>query len=603
MMAANKTSSGREASNISDGLTGQLSTPRSLSYDGSFNTDLNKKSKKHTHWLHIGVCVFFLVNIIVLYVLHFTDRSDVNMGKFEVESLNKNGPKAQEGAAVSVDSEGNIRIGAGTTAYLEATKLPIGAMKFINFAPMGTSKNFYKSNIMSFVESDGKQDKSYLTLCRTNEDMTLTIEETDETNTLEGKIRGISTLSDSMAVLLLTTSDPSLPVYATPAKIGDDKIEVLKNEQKLATNGSVTTFMSRLSDSEFTLAYYESYSEEEPYYQRFQVGTVEEDGKISFSKSVQFGDANGAQTTTFGRPQAVGKSTTHFVVPWFHAGAPTSTIAEQAPPNNSSIGLCLTVGNFDRSNKNLSIVNKICYKEVQPAYFVDSTSLTDDVVAFACYDRSNNGKPTFRSTYVLEEASGAIDFGGSMAFNPKPVITMLNGNRLSISFFNPSNDGKPSVKVLQYGEDLSFQDVSPIMPVTNGDFTMVTPKASNAFGSITLEAIAIESGVIIGYAGSYGEKQHQRITLVETLSSPLGVVSDVDGKSSEVVTNGIVEVDDAKFTAGKSYYTSTYGTLYSAKKSNDGEFILADDGKLVISKNSFVGVAVSDDKIFLSGTK
>ncbi|TYZ57960.1 hypothetical protein PybrP1_008415 [[Pythium] brassicae (nom. inval.)] len=578
-------------------------------------------SPKRSRAVHIGLGVFFLINIIVLYVLHFADRGNSSTsaavaGQFSTSSLTaatsastSAADAVSKGHAVSFTAAGTLTKGAGTTAYLAAAGLPAGQKNFtyVHFAKLGTSKKAYDTNIMSYVQGSDRKS-AITTVSKVAGKKELAIAAPDDKNLIPASVKGLATLSDSAAIAVTTTTAPggrSYLVDVYPIAIAGGKVTV--GAKTFAVNNSATNFIGRVSDSAFAIAYYEPYSES-AYFQRVMVGSLGADGQVAFSNSLVFGKANAATSTTFGRPQSVLKTNDHVTVPWY-------ADSYSATKDNRTIagapGLCLTTAKLQPGN--FSSLGDVCNSQVQPAYFVESTPLSDSVLAFIFFDRSNNfaltvaavefsaltGSPTFRSTFVVEEAAGAYDFGFSGGFSPQPTIQALSDSRLAVSFFNPSNLGRPSVKVLKYASDLTMTDASPVLPISNLDF-LVESANPDAYGSIVLDMVPLESGFVVGYAGLWGNTQFQRVVLVESFGKPVGVVSDVDGSDVAVATAGTVELSTG-LTRGNAYYASTEGELYTPSSTTSDEYVLVRDNSVVISKDALVGVAVSSDKLFVTG--
>lgn len=570
------------------------------------------------------IAAFLLLNIVVLYVLHFADRggssSDAVTSKFTATTLASEGSSAStsvepaKGQAVSLDASGKLTVGAGTTAYLAAATLPAEDqyMAYIKFAKLGTSEAAYDTNLVAYQLGTAPDIKSVLTTFSVDASgKTVALADAESANTISGAtIKALATLSDSTAIALssVTSADGfSYSVYVTPAAIADGKVALDQDQTTFAINNSATNFMTRLSDSAFAIAYYEPYTAD-GYYQRLVVGSVASDSSISLSKSVEFGDVNGAVLmTTFGTPKAISSAGQEFVVPWF---VDDSTASKNNQTIAGSVGLCLYTANFTAGA--IDQIDESCNTAVEPAYYIDSERLEDNAIALIFFNRADNfaltvliaeystvtGTPTFRSSFVIEEAAGAYDFGSAYGFYPTPTIRVLPNNRIAVGFLNPSNSGKPSVKVLQYGSDFSIQEVSPVLPVSNEDFS-VSSADPNAYGAIVLDTLAVSSGFVVSYAGLWAGSQNQRIALVESLGKPIGVVSDAGGSDLKVAMSGVVDLS-SDYTAGTSYYASTSGTLYAATTATADAYILADDNKVVISKDALVGVAVSDSSIIVT---
>jgi hypothetical protein len=566
-----------------------------------------------------GVSLFLLLNVIALYILHFVDRGnngDSVTSTISASTLSSaNANSAAEGQAVSYTTDGQLTAGAGTTAYLSAASLPAEDqyLAYIKFAPLGTSETAYASNIMSFQTGTSPDIECTVTVATADADTkTVSIADAASGNVFSGAtVKGLATLSDSLAVALTTVTGSdglTTTTYVTPVTISDGSVSVQQDQTVEAYNTSGTNFMTRVSDTSFALVYYESYLVS-PYYQRVIVGTVADDGSISFSDSLEFGNANDATYTQFGTPQSVFNSSDTVAVPWYVEAATTSS-NDTTSSAVGDVGLCLFTASL--SDSTLTQTAEVCDTTVSPTYYVDSAKISETVIALSYFDTANNyaltlslvefstvtGSPTFRSSYVLDESVGQIDFGSAFGFYPTPTVRVLSNNRLAVGFLNPANSGAPSIKVLSYSSDLTLSDESPVLPVANADFSLASADP-NAAGSIVLDVVATETGALIGYAGLWAGAQNQRVALVESFGKPVGVVSNVDGSDLDVALSGTVKVSSS-LVKGTTYYASTEGTLYAASTTTTDDYILANDNTVVISKDAMVGVAVSDEKLVVT---
>ncbi|KAI9993862.1 hypothetical protein PInf_016383 [Phytophthora infestans] len=403
-------------------------------------------------------------------------------------------------------------------------------------------------------------------------------------------------------------SDLHVTTYVTPITINDGSVSVQQSQTLEATNTSTSTFITRVSDKSFALVYYESYLQN-PYYQRVIVGTVADDGAISLSDSLEFGNANGVTLTQFGTPQSVFNSSNTVTVPWYVEASSTSS-NDTASSSVGSVGLCLFTASL--SDNTLTETVEVCDTTVSPTYYIDSAKISDTVIALSYFDTANNyaltvslvefsaikRSPTFRSSYVLDESVGSMDFGSAFGFYPTPIVRVLSNNRLAVGFLNSANSGKPSIKVLSYSSDLTLSEESPVLPVANADFSLASADP-NAVGAIVLDVVATETGALIGYAGLWAGAQNQRVALVESFGKPVGIVSNVDGSDVDVALSGTVDISSS-LVKGTTYYASTEGTLYAASTTSTDNYILANDNTVVISKDAQVGVAVGSDKLVVT---
>ncbi|OWZ19622.1 hypothetical protein PHMEG_0006092 [Phytophthora megakarya] len=600
-----------------------------------------------------GVSLFLLLNVIALYILHFADRGnngDSVTSTISTSTLSSaNLKSASKGQAVSYTSDGQLAAGAGTTAYLAAATLPSEDqyMAYIKFAPLGTSEASYASNIVSYQTGTAPDIKCLITVATTDADTkTVSFADVEDSNVFsKSTVKGLTTLSDSLAIALttVTASDGfSTTTYVTPVKISDGSVSVQQDQTVEAYNTSSTTFMTRISDTSFALVFYESYLVS-PYYQQVLVGTVADDGSISFSDGLEFGNANGVTFTQFGTPQSVFNTSDTVTVPWYVEASSTSSNAT-ATSAVGDVGLCLFTAKV--ADSNLTETVQVCDTSVSPTYYIDSAKISETVIALSYFDTANQyaltvslvefstitGAPTFRSSYVIEESVGKIDFGSAFGFYPTPIVRTLTNDRLAVGFFNPASSGKPSIKVLSYSSapivrtltndrlavgffnpassgkpsikvlsyssDLSLTEASPVLPVSNADFSLASADP-NAAGSIVLDVVATETGALIGYSGLWAGIQNQRVALVESFGKPVGVVSKVGSSDVDVALSGAVDVS-SDLTKGNAYYASTEGTLYAASTTSTDNYILANDNSVVISKDALVGVAISSKKLMIT---
>lgn len=601
--------------NAADGASG--STARSGSGGGG------------SRLMHCLIQTFFVLfvigNVTALYVLHFVNRPSPTT-RFTFDTfVATDGTSPDKGNVVSLSSSSSLRNGAGTTAYLSTMELSDGDFyEYINFAPLGTAKTSYATNLMSYTRTVGTTIEGVLTtftVSTTATNKTVTAAAVASGNIISGEyIRGLATLSDSLAVALSIEpfSSATYSTRVTPIDISGTTATMVMAKREKSTDYSATNFIAALPGaSAFVLAYYEKYDATTPYAQRVKVGTVDATTKaITFSADTpKFGVDNSASfTTQFGKPVAVGTAGM-FIIPYFQTTG-TATLASQLS------GLCVTSSTFSSSAKTVAAFSTgVCQAKYMPKYLVDSIMLSDSAMAIAFYDSANNNMLTittvsvssydkslsFRTSYVFSEVSGAFEFGaGSYGFSTKPSLAKLSGSRVAVSFLNPSQNGKLSVKVLHFSsETLAFKDVTPVMPVAKSDFSLIKVAGTNAVDkAVTQETIAVSGdGVVAAYLGKRGTAVHQRFSVVEDFGAPVGILRKYNGKKKATVAiSGKAKVS-SKLTVGQVYYATTTGAVQRADTSSGdvtGEYVYSADGSLLMTTSSKVGIAVDDDKLFVN---
>ncbi|KAE9122509.1 hypothetical protein PF010_g6713 [Phytophthora fragariae] len=570
--------------------------------------------------------VFVILNLAALWALHFADRP-VNKGslrsatRFSTGELGAtDGATPSVGDVVSFNNDNILRVGAGTTAYLNLMTLAadVDNIPYVNFAPMGTSSAKY-TNVMGYTTRQGTDTTSFLTTMTFSPDnRTMAAGAISDANTLVADaIRGLATLSDTqMAVLTVwNTSDgyTSVKTAVTPATLDSSAGTVTLDKSKIAnvTTGSATNFITPISSSSFVVAYYDTWSAS--YYQYVKIGVMAADGTITLSSAKSFGVANGAGLfTEFGAPVALkGLSSTGagFAIAYY-----TELNSYSQDPNNLKTdadlsGLCVTTAIFS-SDALSNFTTPVC-ADYRPGHYPEIVALSDDAIAVIFYDTANNNALTVvimalssdktlsvSSSYVFPEVHGDLS-----AYNPSflsPHGRLLSGNRLAVSFLNPAMNGRLCVRVFSFSQyTLVLKERTPILPVGPSDFAWVT--TANKWPVNHAMAPLGADGFVTGYVGRRNNVLQQNFAAFEAFGNPVGIVQSTSGDSVSVTTQG--KADASGLTDGAVYYATTSGAVVAQNgTSMDPDFFYTADGTMLVTKDSRVGVAVDDDKLFISTT-
>ncbi|KAF0720784.1 Aste57867_63 [Aphanomyces stellatus] len=547
---------------------------------------------KRKFLVHLVLIVLLAVNVIVLYVLHFADNS-TNV-KVTSDSF-ASAPSDISNKVVSFNDDGSIRAGAGTTAYLDAAPLPSDDLGYFYVARSGLTTS--NTALVSYYLSN--KTTSVLTTLTVGKDNTASLAAAAPANVVpKVQFQGLATLNDKQAVVLESAAGNISAVLAT---IGADKSVsyVTANRAAVAT-GSFSNTIGRISATQFAITSFEPYVDENTtYYQTINVGTVSGDGAITMAAPLRFGFANGAgDANVNSKPQQVPAIPGGFLVTYFNTKAINAS------------GLCVLLASVNASG--VTQQDQVCNKLYQPVYFLDTTTLADNLIALAFYDKNNNnaltiatvgvssaGKLVFRGDYVMQSAAGAFDFGSFYSWYPKPNVQSLGSNRLAVLFLNPANAGRPTTQVFKVSESFALTPVTPLMRLSNGDFTLTgtTPKAIS--GVVTLDLLPISNTTYVAtYSGKLNQVAHKRVSVVEFLGKPIGVGSS----SKSIVMSGAAKVDNADFTAGKEYFATTKGDILVATSTDAGADYYFVGNTTVVSKDSRVGVAVTKNTIYVSST-
>ncbi|KAH9185978.1 hypothetical protein AeNC1_012053 [Aphanomyces euteiches] len=559
-----------EAPYISDDITAHSATKRKFT-------------------IHLGLIVLLLINVIVLYVLHFADNSS-NV-KVKSESFQANGEI--DNKVVSFNADGSVRAGAGTTAYLDAATLPSDDLSYMTISPIGLSTS--NTAIITYYVKSKKQ--AVVTTLAVAKDNSAKLADAPAENIVANvQVRGVATLSNTQAVFIESTSLGV--VNAVYGKIsGGNSVSYVKDNRALIANASISNTIGRVSATQFATTSYEPYVENGTWWQNINVGTVSAEGAITLSSPLRFGVANdgNGNSCTNSKAQVVAGG---FLVTYFgtSSGNSTGLCVVYATPNGTAV----------------SKITETCNKKYKPTYFVDSTTLADDLVAFTFYDAANNNALTiatvgvtsqkalvFRSDYVIQGAAGAFDFGSYYSWSPTPYIEALGNNKLAILFLNPSNQGRPTTQVFKVTDSFGLVPSTPLMRLSNGDFSLAIKNPNATTASVTLDLLPVtNSSYAAVYSGALDTLQVKRVSVVESLGKPIGIGSS----SQAIVMNGAAKVDGVDLTPGQAYYTTTKGEILAATSTDAGAEYYFVGNKTVVSQDSRVGVAVTKDKIYVTSS-
>ncbi|KAJ8575283.1 hypothetical protein ON010_g3929 [Phytophthora cinnamomi] len=529
---------------------------------------------------------FVILNLAALWALHFADRP-VTKGslrsatRFSTGQLGAtNGATPSVGDVVSFNNDNVLRVGAGTTAYLNLMTLNADAFNipYVNFAPMGTGSNY--TNVMGYTVRQDSATTSFLTTMTFNPDnRTIVAGSISDANTFTSDaIRGLATLSDTqMAVLTVwNTSDgyTSVKTAVTPATLDASTGSVTLDKSKIAnvTTGSATNFIAPIFELKL---------------RRHVLRRME-----CLLRPVREG-----LSTEFGAPVALkGLSSTGagFAIPYY-----TELDSYTQDPNNPKTdsdlsGICVTTAVFS-DNALSSFTTPVCGTGYRPGHYPEIVALSDSAIAVIFYDTANNNALTvvtmtlssdkilsISGSYVFPEVHGDLS-----AYSPSflsPHGRLLSGNRLAVSFLNPAMNGRLCVRVFSFSlYTLTLKELTPVLPVGPSDFAWVT--TSNKWPVNHAMVPLGADGFVTGYVGRRNNVLQQTFAAFESFGNPVGIVQSTSGDSVSVTTQGNAKTSG--LTDGAVYYATTSGAVVAQNgTSMDPDFFYTADGTMLVTQDS-----------------
>jgi hypothetical protein len=232
------------------------------------------------------------------------------------------------------------------------------------------------------------------------------------------------------------------------------------------------------------------------------------------------------------------------------------------------------------------------------------------VIAFAFYDSNNNHALTlstveissfdlsiyFRGSHVIQGASGPFDFGSYFDWYAKPNVQAIMRHSISILFLNPENGGRPTVQFFTVTDSFAFVPTSPLMCLSNGDFTLSGNLPLRTSGTVTLDLVPVSNTSVVGvYSGTLASLHHKRVALLENFGAPIGVGSG----HNEIILNGVAAMS-GNFVVGKQYYATTRGDMVLPTVMDPGANFVYVGNRTIVSKDSLIGFAVTSSSIYIS---
>eukprot|EP01087_Luapelamoeba_hula_P001176 TRINITY_DN10923_c0_g1_i1.p1 TRINITY_DN10923_c0_g1~~TRINITY_DN10923_c0_g1_i1.p1 ORF type:complete len:628 (-),score=88.83 TRINITY_DN10923_c0_g1_i1:45-1928(-) len=592
--------------------------------------------------LYIGIGIFVAWNILIfiLAVVAIAKANNVDSGRGSSGSSYTYAPisrsftvaKGQNIGAttpVSLDADGQIRVGGGTSVYLNTGK------------PLGLPTNSTDMKVISF-----------------NPDT------------------GINSLVSTELLLLAYSSGGNSYVQVGHVYLGTNKLSSWGPAQMIANLPRVESVipLQVLTVSKLSFAVAGN--------GKIYVGTVTGETTVAISKAIDFVDASLNPDNT--RAQLVRLSANTFALSFYmiamSGGAHVNNCTHGTVTFNDAgdyVSTELATPIEFQTNLPYSTIFRLgtsvfglAYPAV-PAVTLNSTELANDslVVRKVVYSSSTksltlggparleNAKPNYYMTSVglpgtlgeravitfIDAAAGnaltavvvtvPLDNGGMIGLNElrfgdmkrlsgdaagsdvwqrhnNEVVPFISTSHLSdhdiaIAYSDFSNDGRITTFRLVVDPDTLMINAQGTRFVISGPL----PSAAADYwwvAAVTLGNYDQEGWLVMQYlqSGSGLSFPNLNQTVVEVAPPPFGIVAShaklaKAGESTEVVLSGVYKLADANFTPGRYYYANTRGELVTRAGSVASvDYVKEANGNLV-SMRSRIGVAISKDELLL----
>eukprot|EP00005_Dracoamoeba_jomungandri_P004038 CAMPEP_0174251076 /NCGR_PEP_ID=MMETSP0439-20130205/1026_1 /TAXON_ID=0 /ORGANISM="Stereomyxa ramosa, Strain Chinc5" /LENGTH=565 /DNA_ID=CAMNT_0015331307 /DNA_START=6 /DNA_END=1703 /DNA_ORIENTATION=- len=268
---------------------------------------------------------------------------------------------------------------------------------------------------------------------------------------------------------------------------------------------------------------------------------------------------------------------------------------------------------YDSTNQKFSSQQEIVL-QVKPEFFISSVNLDKEYGAIIFVDTSVGN--SLRCVLVSEQQYGAhsiffgdirtINHGNSEASFPTQLVPFISvsdfdiAQQFSVTWSDYVKDYALVTTVLQLDRNnKKLVMIAPVMPMS---LTSIVPP--NYWFIATAQVHGINGYLVVDYLEADSSSRND-FTIVELAPSPFGLstnASDPKTMETDICLSGALMLDDHLFgkeDIGSTLFTNSKGEIYPLDISNNEEFVVNYDTLEVISSSSEIGVVLDTNQIFI----
>lgn len=599
----------------------------------------------------VGLLVFGLfpfISVIVLFVLvsqihpttenYYSTTASTSEASFPfVETTNKlilQSTASDIPLPVSVNSYGNIQRGGGTSVRSTVSDLVnTGCPLYLDVDSV-----FNKVYIVSSLNKD-----SSTATMNVIEASSLTQTTTLSTQTFNFNLFEVTTLNPTSGLFVFITqdfSDSQDTSVVIAGRVDDTTYDITLGTSSPAIYSSATysvdPAITRLSDTTFAIVYYTF----EPFNIYTVYGQVDSETlEITLSESALV-----VSESLYIIDTAVGLTDTSYFIMYYNQSITSSS----TPGFNVTGPLTTVLASFDIGG-NIIISTPVVLENSKVSSYLSAVRISDNsaVVSFADAQadygirsvvvslQASLGANQDRKDYkIFYGSSLLVTTGQSLTTLPSGLIMEIDsttiftdysnghgsgtgGASLAVLFSDILNDGAMTTAILQVSSSGSLFRASPnfVLNKGNPDFAYTYSWGGIATGSaIGMYGAQILAMSLLSDPSCTSSTLSSYLSVIEILPSPIGVISSSTLLSQTASTLPVMLTGTisgfSNLELGKAYYTTTQGELIAGKdyfghgdmscNSDLADCIVtSDDGTTMVSKNSYLGLAVAKDTILL----
>ena len=222
---------------------------------------------------------------------------------------------------------------------------------------------------------------------------------------------------------------------------------------------------------------------------------------------------------------------------------------------------------------------------------VFSDSAVNNAIRVIDIERYLTGIPSFGSLYTVDNGDAFLNVVGYDQLWYQLNIGKIGNNRVVVAYSDMANQGMITAQVLSITPTTGFLPITAPMPIS--------PAVQNTGVYVWKEIAYLENNrfsMVYTYSND-GKTSFGAYNLGEVYATPLGIV----GSGNNVLVSGAAKIPDGSLELGTSYYTTTRGELLKGRRHGDTyPYVVSADGKTVVSRDSYVGVAADATTIVLN---
>jgi hypothetical protein len=187
-------------------------------------------------------------------------------------------PTTTAGKAVSFTSSGGLQTGAGSSLYLNVSSNFVGS----DACPAYLSMDSFDNNLYLYAYANKETYKSTLQLLQMTSAREAKLLATTTVDYFVYELAALDKSKNSFIMVCQDYSNSSETAYVVSGSVDMSSLDIsVLDEQIYAANFSVDPAVTRLSDSSFAIAYYNT----DPSMLATRVGTVDSSGKVQLYKA------------------------------------------------------------------------------------------------------------------------------------------------------------------------------------------------------------------------------------------------------------------------------------------------------------------------------